>query len=313
MKQLVSCSGLACIAGVCAALPFAGHYAHFLLATILIYTLVAMSLTILIGFAGQISIGHAAFWALGAYTTAILTTRLGLPFFVGVLAGGVVAALVGALLALPALRVQGHYLAIATLGFALFVQQALYEWESVTGGRHGINVPRPAVFGFELSSDLAFCYLLIPTILLFGWITDNLRRSHTGLALFALKMSGAAATSAGIDRARHLVLAFTVSAFFTGVSGALYAHLIGYLSTEAFSLETSLGFLTMAVIGGVGSHVGAILGAAYLTLAPEAFRELKNAQLVIYGLTLMLCMRFLPGGLVSIPAQVARLWRRLRA
>ena len=113
------------LAGLAISLPFAGQYLHFLLATILIFTLVAMSLTILIGFAGQISIGHAAFWALGAYTTAILTTKLGVPFGVGVLAGGMVAAVLGALLALPALRVQGHYLAIATLGFALFVQQVL--------------------------------------------------------------------------------------------------------------------------------------------------------------------------------------------
>ena len=135
---------------------------------------------------------------------------------------------------LAALRVQGHYLAIATLGFALFVQQVLYEWESLTGGRHGINVLRPNIFGFELTSDLAYCYLLLPIVILFGWVTGNLRRSHTGLALFALKMSAPAATSAGIDRARHLVVAFTVSAFFTGISGALYAHLIGYLSTEAF-------------------------------------------------------------------------------
>ncbi|MFM9980924.1 MAG: branched-chain amino acid ABC transporter permease [Burkholderiales bacterium] len=300
------------LAGLAISLPFAGQYLHFLLATILIFTLVAMSLTILIGFAGQISIGHAAFWALGAYTTAILTTKLGVPFGVGVLAGGMVAAVLGALLALPALRVQGHYLAIATLGFALFVQQVLYEWESLTGGRHGINVLRPAIFGVELNSDLAYCYLLLPVAILFGWITDNLRRSHTGLALFALKMSTPAATSAGIDRARHLVIAFTVSAFFTGISGALYAHLIGYLSTEAFSLEASLGFLTMAVIGGLGSHVGAVLGAAYLTLAPEVFRELKNAQLVVYGLTLMLCMRFLPGGLASIPQVAVRLWRAVR-
>ena len=300
------------LAGFAIGLPFAGQYLHFLLATILIFTLVAMSLTILIGFAGQISIGHAAFWALGAYTTAILTTKLGMPFAAGVLAGGAVAAVLGALLALPALRVQGHYLAIATLGFALFVQQVLYEWESVTGGRHGINVLRPSILGFELNTDLAYCYLLLPTIILFGWITDNLRRSHTGLALLALKMSAPAATSAGIDRAKHLIVAFTVSAFFTGVSGALYAHLIGYLSTEAFSLEASLGFLTMAVIGGLGSHVGAVLGAAYLTLAPEVFRELKNAQLVVYGLTLMLCMRFLPGGLASIPQAAARLWKARR-
>jgi len=301
------------VVAVLGLLPFFGNYLHLLIATILVYTLVAMSLTILIGFAGQISIGHAAFWALGAYTTAILTTKLGMPFLVGVLAGGVIAALLGVIVALPALRVQGHYLAIATLGFALFVQQVLYEWESVTGGRHGLTVGRPSVFGLELKDDLAYCYFLIPVVLLFGWIAKNLRRSHTGLALFAQKMSAPAAASAGVDRAKHLVFAFTVSAFFTGISGALYAHLIGYLSTETFSLIMSLGFLTMAVIGGVGSLVGAVLGATYFTLAPEIFRELKNAQMVMYGLTLVLCMRFLPGGLASLPAVAIKLWRWARA
>ncbi|HVL59703.1 MAG TPA: branched-chain amino acid ABC transporter permease [Burkholderiaceae bacterium] len=290
-------------------LPASSAYVQFLVATILIYTLVAMSLTILTGFGGQVSIGHAAFWALGAYTTAILTP-MSVPFIVTVVAGGVVAAALGIVVALPALRVQGHYLAIATLGFALFVQQVLYEWESLTGGRHGLFVERPNLFGFELTTDLAYCYFLIPTVLLFSWITDNLKRSHSGLALFALKMSSTAATSAGIDRARHLVLAFTVSAFFTGVSGALYAHLIGYLSTESFSLVTSLAFLTMAVIGGLGSSIGALLGAAYLTLAPEVMRELGSAQMVVYGLTLVLFLRFLPGGLASLPEALTRAWRR---
>ena len=127
-------------------------------------------------------------------------------------------------------------------------------------------------------------------------------------------MSAPAAASAGVGRAQHLIFAFTVSAFFTGISGALYAHLIGYLSTETFSLMMSLGFLTMAVIGGLGSLVGAVLGAAYFTLAPEVFRELKSAQMVVYGLTLVfLCLRFLPGGWQALSAVATKLWRRTQA
>ncbi len=283
-----------------------GPYGHFILATALVYTLVALSLNILIGMGGQISIGHAGFWALGAYGSAIVVVKLGLPFWLGVLAGGLVAAAFGVIVALPALRVQGHYLAIATLGFALFIQQTLFEWESLTGGRQGLFVPRPTILGFEFKEDFEYYYLLLALVALFIWMTGNLRNSLTGRSLEAFRMSPIAAQSNGIPRARFIVLAFALSAFFTGVSGALYAHLIGHLSTEAFSLTVSLSFLTMAVIGGLDSRVGAVLGALFLALAPELLRELKDAQMVIYGVILVLCMQFLPGGLASLPARLRR-------
>jgi len=286
------------------------HYGNFILPSILIYSLVSLSLTILIGFGGQISIGHAGFWALGAYGSALMVTKLGAPFLLGVLTGGIVAAVFGAVVALPALRVQGHYLAIATLGFALFIQQVLFEWESLTGGRQGLFVPRPEIAGYELTDDYGYVYVMIAIVALLTWMTENFRRSHTGRALMALRMSSVAAETAGISRARHIIIAFVLSAFCTGVSGALYAHLIGFLSTETFTLTTSLSFLTMSVIGGLGSYIGALLGAIYLTLAPEVFREFKDAQMVIYGVTLILCMQFLPGGLASIPERLRNLMQR---
>jgi branched-chain amino acid transport system permease protein len=290
-------------------LPFIGsYYENFILNTILIYTLVAFSLTILIGYAGQISIGHAGFWALGAFASAIAVSRFGLPFPLGVVLGGIVAAVFGALLAIPAMRVQGHYLAIATLGFALITQQALFEWESLTGGRQGLFVPRPSLFGYELTEDFSYYYVLIAIVLAFGWLTWRLPKTRFGRRLIALKLSPIAAQSLGVGRAQYLTVAFTMSAFLTGISGALYGHLIGHLATDAFSLVTSLSFLTMAVIGGVGSPVGAVLGAIYLTLAPEVFRGFKDAQMVVYGLTLVLFMRFIPGGLASLPARIGKLF-----
>jgi branched-chain amino acid transport system permease protein len=282
-----------------------GHYGYYILATVMIYAMVALSLNVLIGMGGQISIGHAAFWALGAYGSALVVTKLGLPFLLGVLAGGLVAAAFGALVALPALRVQGHYLAIATLGFALFVQQVLFEWESLTGGRQGLFVPRPSLFGFELQDDFAYYYVLLAIFLLLAWIAGNFAKSHTGRSLMALRMSAVAAECCGIERPIHIIIAFTISAFFTGISGALYGHLLGHLSTETFSLAISLSFLTMAVIGGLHSRAGALLGGAYLALAPELLREFKDAQMVIYGVTLILCVQFLPGGLISL---VERVW-----
>jgi branched-chain amino acid transport system permease protein len=286
---------------------FGSHYLHFLLATIMIYALVALGLTVLMGFGGQVSIGHAGFWAIGAYMSGILITKLGVSFVAAVLAGALLSASFGALLAIPALRVQGHYLAIATLGFALVIQQVLLQWEGVTGGRAGLLVPRPSLVGQELSEDFSYYYFLLAVVAVGCWMVENLRRSRTGKALLAMKMSPIAAQCAGLNRARLLITAFTLSAFLTGLSGALYGSLIGYLSTETFSLNTSLAFLTMTVIGGLGSVPGAVLGAIYLTLAPELLRELKSAQMAVYGITLVLCIRFLPGGLSSLPEK-ARAW-----
>jgi branched-chain amino acid transport system permease protein len=293
--------------------PFVlGNYGHYILAIIVIYALVALGFNVLLGMGGQISIGHAAFWAVGAYVSALTVSKLGLPFLVGVAAGGIIAAVFGAFVALPALRVQGHYLAIATLGFALFVQQVLFEWESLTGGRQGLFVPRPSLFGVELESDFGYYYLLLAIFLLMAWMTGNFAKSHTGRSLMALRMSAVAAECCGIPRPRHIIIAFAASAFTTGVSGALYGHLLGHLSTETFSLAVSLSFLTMAVIGGLHSRAGAFLGGAYLALAPELLREFKDAQMVIYGITLILCMQFLPGGLISVLERIERAMRRIR-
>lgn len=276
------------------------NYGWYILAVTMVYALVGLSLNILTGMAGQISIGHAGFWALGAYASAIAMTKLGVPFVIAIFIGGAVAGVFGALVALPALRVTGHYLAIATLAFAILVQQVLFEWESVTGGRQGLAVPRPSLAGYELQSDLAYYYFLLALFLAFAWMTRNLRTSFTGRSMVALRMSAVAAQCAGISRARHIILAFALSAFLTGVSGALYGSLIGRLSTETFSLSASLSFLTMAVIGGLGSEVGALLGAAFLAAAPEVLRQFKDAEMVIYGAILVLCMLFLPGGLAGI-------------
>jgi branched-chain amino acid transport system permease protein len=237
-------------------------------------------------------------------------TKLGAPFMVGVLFGGAIAAIFGAIVALPALRVQGHYLAIATLAFALFIQQVLFEWESLSGGREGLLVPRPEIGGVILESDLSYYYFLLPIVVLFAWMSRNFKKSHTGRSLMALNMSAIAGESAGINRSKKIIVVFALSAFFTGVSGALYGHLIGHLSTESFSLTVSLAFLTMAVIGGMGSYAGAALGAIYLTLAPELLREFKGAQMVLYGVTVVLCIRFFPEGLVSLPTRLKSLMPR---
>ena len=296
---------IAAVAALALAPLGVSNYGWYILSVTMVYALVGLSLNILIGMAGQISIGHAGFWALGAYASAIAVTKLGVPFIVAIFIGGAVAGGFGALVALPALRVAGHYLAIATLAFAILVQQVLFEWESVTGGRQGLAVPRPSLLGYELESDFSYYYLLLALFLGAAWMTRNLRLSLTGRSMMALRMSAVAAQCAGIARARHVILAFALSAFLTGVSGALYGSLIGRLSTETFSLTASLSFLTMSVIGGLGSEVGALLGAAFLAAAPEVLRQFKDAEMVIYGAILVLCMLFLPSGLAGL----GRRWR----
>lgn len=307
-RRLVGFFVLAVLVG----LPFGlGNYGYYILASVMIYAMVALSLNVLIGMGGQISIGHAGFWALGAYGSAIAVIKLGLPFLASVFVGGVVAALFGALVALPALRVQGHYLAIATLGFAMFVQQILFEWEWLTGGRQGLFVPRPVLFGYELNSDFDYYYVLLAFFLLLAWLAGNFARSHAGRSLMALRMSSVAAQCCGIPRPKHIIIAFALSAFFTGISGALYGSLLGHLSTETFSFAVSLSFLAMAVIGGLHSRAGALLGGIYLALAPELLREFADAQMVIYGVTLILFMQFLPGGLVSLAEKAGFAMKRM--
>lgn len=300
------------LAAAVAAPVFVGPYGHYVLAIILIYSLVALSLNIVTGVGGQISIGHAGFWAIGAYTSAILVTKAGLPFLAAVALGGGVAAVFGLVVALPALRVQGHYLAIATLGLALVVQQVLYEWTSLTGGRGGMFVPRPEILGYEFLDDRPYYYVILAITVFFTWVTVNYRRSLTGLGLGALRMSSIAAQSAGVGRTYHIVTAFVLSAFMTGVSGALYGHLIGQLSTDSFTLTVSLSFLTMVVVGGLNSVAGALLGGLFLAYAPELMRELKSAQMIVYGCTLILFMHFLPGGLASIPERILGIVRARR-
>jgi branched-chain amino acid transport system permease protein len=299
----------AVIIGLLVAPLFVADYGYYILSIILVYAIVSLGLNILIGMGGQISIGHAGFWALGAYASA-LTVINGGPFIFGVLVGGAVAAMFGALVALPALRVQGHYLAIATLGFSLFIQQVLFEWESLTGGRQGLFVPRPSLFGVKIDDDFYYYYLVLAIFLILNWMAGNFARSYTGRSLMALRMSSIAAESCGIPRPKHIIIAFAISAFFTGISGALYAHLLGHLSAEAFEIGLSLSFLTMAVIGGLHSRGGALLGGAFLALVPEFLREFKEGQMMIYGIALILCVRFLPRGLIGVLEDVEVRFRK---
>jgi branched-chain amino acid transport system permease protein len=249
----------------------------------LIYGLCGLSLMVLAGFTGLVSLGHAAFLGIGAYAHVYFVQNLGLPWIVSVALAGVVAAAAGVLVGLPALRMTGLYLTIATLAFALIIQEVFARWEAVTGGLGGKAVDRPVIFGVPFHSDAAF-FLLCLAFLLGGlWITRNVLRSPTGRAWVAIRDSEIAAQSMGINLAIYKTMAFGYSAALMGVAGALFAHKVGFLAPDIFSILLSIQFLLMVVVGGLGSLHGAIFGAVFVAMLPVVISEARDSVPVWLG------------------------------
>lgn len=264
------------------------------------HVLLALGLNLLMGYAGQISLGHAAFYGLAAYTSGILTVTWRWPVLAGMAAGIVCAVLVAALIAVPTLRLRGHYLAMGTLGFGLIVYIVLNEATGLTGGPSGLTgIPRLALFGHTVASDLEFYYVVWGVTLLLFVLAQNLVRSRLGRALRAIHTSEAAAGILGVDTARYKAGVFILSAGYAAVAGTLYAHYVTFVSPGSFSFHTSVQLVTMVVLGGMGSLWGAGAGALFLTLLPEALRALEDYDILVYGGILVLCMMFLPGGLAE--------------
>ncbi len=295
-RLLISVAAL----GVAAVTLFGGGYFIYLLNLIGIFGLVAIGLNMLIGFSGQTSLGHAGFFAIGAYASGLLTLKLGLPFWLAIPLAGGLATLIGALIALPALRLKNLYLAIATLGFGIVAQKVIFEWRSLTGGGGGLQVPPPMLFGLSMAEAGRMTWVIAAALAAGTWAASKLATGRTGRALIMLRESEAAAACTGIHVARYKVVAFAISAFYTAVAGGLYANLVRYINPESFDVNMSIMFLAMIVIGGLGSVRGALLGAAFYVAVPEAVRGFKDAPGLIFGLSLMLVVILLPGGLISL-------------
>jgi branched-chain amino acid transport system permease protein len=283
---------------------------------ILIYGVVGLGLMLLAGFTGLFSIGHAAFLGVGAYTQAVLVAQ-GWPFPLSLAAAAGLAAIVGAVVGLPALRVKGIYLGIATLAFGFIVEEVLARWESVTGGNAGKMVGQPQMFGWVADSSEKFYYVCLVVAVLCTLAVLNLLRSPTGRAFVAIRDSEISAQSMGIHLAYYKTLSFSISAALAGIGGALYAHMIRFLSPEQFNIIQSIDLLLMVVIGGLGSVHGAFLGAAFLIGMPQAISEFKgwlpeavgNApglKSFVYGIVLILFVLFEPLGLYGR-------WLKIRA
>ncbi|QAA94604.1 branched-chain amino acid ABC transporter permease [Pollutimonas thiosulfatoxidans] len=279
---------------------FGGGYFVYLLNLVGIFALVAIGLNVLTGSSGQISLGHAGFFAIGAYAAALLSSKFGVPFWLAIPIASILTTFIGALIALPALRLKNLYLAIATLGFGIVAQKMIFEWREVTGGGAGLEVPIPFFFGISLADGSRMTWVIAAVLAVATVAAYRIVNGRTGRALTMLSESELAAGCLGIDVARYKVIAFAVSAFYTAVAGGLYANLVRYINPESFNVNMSIMFLAMIVIGGMGSVRGAILGAAFYVLMPEAVRGFKDAPGLIFGLSLMLVVILLPGGLTSL-------------
>ncbi len=274
---------------------------------VLIYSIVGLGLMLLAGFTGLFSLGHAAFLGVGAYTQAALT-QWGVPFPLALAAAGLLSALVGMVVGLPALRVKGIYLGIATLAFGFIVEEVFARWESVTGGNAGTHLKAPDLLGWKLDTNESFYGLCLVVTVLATLAILNLLRSPTGRAFVAIRDSEISAQSMGIHLARYKTTSFALSAALAGIGGALYAHKLAFISPDQFNIVQSIDLLLMVVIGGLGSVHGAFLGAIFLITMPQvialgkdflpaAIGQAPGLQGFVYGIVLIAFVLFEPMGL----------------
>jgi len=301
--------------------PFvAGDYFLFMANLAGIAIIGAVGLNILTGFAGQISLGHAAFIGVGGYTAAILATRLHLPFLVCLPLSGLMAAIFGIVVGGPSLRLKGLYLCIATLAAQLILEFVFVHWESMTGGIRGINLPTPEICGYALDNDFKFYFLTLTMVLACVTAARNLFRTRVGRAFIAIRDRDISAELMGINLMCYKTYAFAVSSFMAGLAGCLWVNFLKTVTPEHFPLLESVRYLAMIIVGGMGSILGSIFGAIFMTLAPEAIKTLLGLlvnlfptamsflfplQQVIFGLLIVLFLVFEPHGLAEI-------WRRIK-
>jgi branched-chain amino acid transport system permease protein len=302
-KQLrVPAWATALLAAAAFALPLlvSSGYVLQILALGWIYALFALSLSLVAGTAGVMSLGQAGLMAVGAYASALLTLKSGWPFPAAFLASGLAAAAIGSLLALPALRLKGHYIAIATLGIGEIVDQAILNWDSLTQGALGLaGIPAPRILGLEFSSIRLYYWLALAVLALGAAAVAALGASPLGRTLRALREDEAAARSLGVEARRYRALAFAAGAFLAGLAGCLAAHLYTYVSFDTFASGLSILGVTMVILGGLGNWRGAILGALLLSSLPELLRFAAVYRSLTYGLLLILVLRWRPQGLLG--------------
>jgi branched-chain amino acid transport system permease protein len=268
--------------------------------------MLVIGLDFILGFAGQLNLGHSAFYGIGAYASTLLIMQLGVPFWLAFVGGMMLAGIAGAALSIFAVRLRGHYLAIASLGFAVIVHQILVNWISLTQGPlgiYGIKPPPPIALpglpAVSFSNSANLFYLVAGIALLFYLVLDQLVRSPIGRTLTAIREDEVSAASLGIDCTAWKVFAFAVGSAIAGAAGAFYASFVGTLVPDAFIITESFTILAMVIVGGMGTLIGPVWGAILLTTLPEVFRGFGDLRLVLYGAALTLAVLFMPGGMVQ--------------
>jgi branched-chain amino acid transport system permease protein len=308
-----------------ATLPFvAGSFWMDVVNRILIAVIAAMGLNILTGFTGQISLGNAAFLAVGAYATAFLAGRLGLPFPLVVPAAGILTALVGMVFGVPSLRLKGLYLAVATLAAHFVIEFTVSHWESVTGGVNGTSIPAAKLGPLELGGDRRLFWLTLGLATLLLWFAKNLFRTKVGKAFVAIRDQDISAEVMGVNVFKYKLLSFGVSSFYVGVAGSLLAYQARIISPENFPITVAIDQLGMIIIGGLGSVLGSIFGAVFVTLLPELLRLVTGAlsdtfprlqglfaplKMGLFGLAIVLFLVFEPDGMAARWHKIKAYWK----
>jgi branched-chain amino acid transport system permease protein len=292
----------------CILLPFAvDEYILSQFTFVCIYGVGAVGLMLLAGYTGQVSLGHSAFFAIGSYASAIMTAE-GVPFIAAMPLAGLLAAVLGILVGIPVLRLTGLYLSIATLAFAFIIEEVLARWEGLTRGNLGYYVDFPSIGSLVIDTEAKYFYLAFVVLAVTILLSRNLLRSTTGRAMIAIRDSEVAAQAMGINLTYYKILAFAVSAFFTGIAGSLYAHKLMFINPESYTLMVSIEFLMMIIVGGLGSLHGAVFGAAFFIMLPQVIvmtKEYMPAYLqaqtglesMLFGLAIILFILFEPMGL----------------
>lgn len=284
-------------------------YHQFVLSLTLVNAIAAMGVNLSMGYAGQVSIGHAGFVAIGAYTAAILMTKVAVPYWLALPMGGALAALFGFLIGLPALRLSHLYIGMVTFGFGQAISFVALNWVALTNGPNGIAVP-PITLGSILFSPDTFYYVIAAVFLLLFWVAKNIVGSRVGRSFLAIRESETAAEAMGVNLVRYKTMAFAVGAAYAGLAGSLYAGLSQFVNPDAFVFLVSVLYLTMNVVGGMGSLAGPILGALIFTVMPEMLRAFAEYKELLSGALLLGFLVFFPRGLVGILGPtLARLWR----
>lgn len=312
-----TCIVLLC-AGLFVASFFLDRYSQYIVNLVMIYVVIAIGLNLVLGYAGQFAFVHAALMGTGAYVTALLSTKIGVSFWISLPLAGVVIAILGAIIALPAMRISRVYLALLTLGVAQLIGWVLINWQSVTGGTDGVELRPPYLFGYRMRGDHGAFLVIFPITIFMYWLARRILDGKLGRAFITIRENEIVARCNGIDVARTKIIVFALSGLYAGIGGGLYALTLGFIVPESFGLQQIVLQFSVVVLGGLMSLPGMVLGSVLLTTLPEILRNAQAWQEIIYGLILMIVILVMPLGLAGLlkgwgvlPQEVlARKWRR---